>query len=83
MTYDEFYTLLVQIEACLNSRPLTPLSTDPFDLSVLTPGHFLIGDSLSALPKPELSNLTNNLLSRWQKYNTLRIKFGDVGVRNI
>lgn len=41
LTYDEFYTLLVQIEACLNSRPLTPLSTDPLDLSVLTPGNFL------------------------------------------
>lgn len=71
LTYDEFYTLLVQIEACLNSRPLTPLSTDPLDLSVLTPGHFLIGDSLVSLPEPDLSNVAHNLLSRWKKVQNL------------
>ncbi|XP_008182365.1 uncharacterized protein LOC103309228 [Acyrthosiphon pisum] len=71
LTYDEFYTLLVQIEACLNSRPLTPLSTDPLDLSVLTPGHFLIGDSLVSLPEPDISNVAQNLLSRWKKVQNL------------
>ncbi|XP_029165684.1 uncharacterized protein LOC114936606 [Nylanderia fulva] len=39
----EFATLLCQIEACLNSRPIAALSDDPSDLSALTPGHFLIG----------------------------------------
>ncbi|XP_008182367.1 uncharacterized protein LOC103309231 [Acyrthosiphon pisum] len=61
----------VQIEACLNSRPLTPLSTDPLDLSVLTPGHFLIGDSLVSLPEPDISNVAQNLLSRWKKVQNL------------
>ncbi|XP_029155640.1 uncharacterized protein LOC114928553 [Nylanderia fulva] len=36
----EFATLLCQIEACLNSRPIAALSDDPNDLSALTPGHF-------------------------------------------
>jgi len=71
LTYDEFYTLLVQIEACLNSRPLTSLSTDPLDFSVLTPGHFLIGDSLISLPEPDTSKLTHNLVSRWQKVQSI------------
>jgi len=33
----EFATLLCQIEACLNSRPMTALIDDPSDLSALTP----------------------------------------------
>ena len=42
LTFEEMSTLLVQIEACLNSRPLTPLTDDASDLTALTPGHFLI-----------------------------------------
>ncbi|XP_055909030.1 uncharacterized protein LOC129943530 [Eupeodes corollae] len=51
LTYEDLSTILVRIEACLNSRPLCPLTSDPDDLTVLTPGHFLIGDSLLAPPE--------------------------------
>lgn len=35
LTYEELSTLLAQIEAVLNFRPLEPLSDDPDDLSAL------------------------------------------------
>ena len=50
-------TLLAQIEAVLNSRPLMPISSDDTDLSVLTPGHFLIGQPITALPDRDYSNM--------------------------
>ena len=42
LTFEEFSTLVAQIEACLNSRPLGPLSVDPGDVTALTPGYFLV-----------------------------------------
>jgi transposase InsO family protein len=46
-TYEELSTLLSEIEACLNSRPLCTLSDDPFNQTYLSPGHFLIGEPLT------------------------------------
>ena len=66
LTFEELYTLLAQIESCLNSRPLTPLSSDPEDLNPLTPGHFLIGDALTALPEKNLMDINMNKLGRYQ-----------------
>jgi hypothetical protein len=65
LTSEEFYTLLCQEEAVLNSRPICPLSNNPNNLQVLTPGHFLIGTSLLAPPDHNLIDLPSNHLSRW------------------
>ncbi|XP_046388550.1 uncharacterized protein LOC124157664 [Ischnura elegans] len=66
LTLQEFITLVTKVEAMLNSRPLTPLSTDPADVSALTPGHFLIGTSMTAIPENDFAALPTNRLSRWQ-----------------
>lgn len=66
LTVEEFQTVLSQIEAVLNSRPLCPLSADPSDLEVLSPGHFLTTEPLVTLPGPDLSNTPMRQLDRWQ-----------------
>ncbi|XP_029157246.1 uncharacterized protein LOC114929752 [Nylanderia fulva] len=75
LRYEELQTLLIQVEAILNSRPLTPMSSDPDDLAPLTAGHFLIGGPLTSYPKPSLENLAINRLSRWQHLEQLRQHF--------
>ncbi|GBM39815.1 hypothetical protein AVEN_45779-1 [Araneus ventricosus] len=40
LTYEEFLTILIQIEGLLNCRPLTSLSSEVEDLEILTPDHF-------------------------------------------
>ena len=52
-------TSSVEIEAVLNSRPLTPLDSSPDDgTDVLTQGHFLIGRALKSIPVMNHSNRT-------------------------
>lgn len=75
LTFEELYTVLTEIEACLNSRPLTPISEDPSDLLPLTPGHFLTGAPLTALPDEELTLVPVNRLSRWQHVQQIVQKF--------
>lgn len=66
LTYEEMTTLLSQVESVLNSRPLCPLTEDPDDLNVLTPGHFLLGGAPVIVPEPSLEMVKSSRLSRWQ-----------------
>ncbi|KRX81268.1 hypothetical protein T4E_5551, partial [Trichinella pseudospiralis] len=47
---DGLRTVLCEIEARINHRPLTIVSDRPDDQLALTPAHFLIGQELSSLP---------------------------------
>lgn len=75
LTHEELMTYLLKIEAILNSRPLCPLSNAPEDFDYLTPGHFIIGGPLVAIPEPSLLNLKENTLSRWQLVKMLSEHF--------
>ncbi|XP_076384364.1 uncharacterized protein LOC143262699 [Megalopta genalis] len=75
LTFEGLNTLIIDVEAILNSRPLTPLSSDPSDLLALTPGHFLIGDALTSLRDRDLQGTTANRLSAWQRVQQLKQHF--------
>ncbi|CAK9806969.1 hypothetical protein ANTQUA_LOCUS5085 [Anthophora quadrimaculata] len=75
LTYELFNTYIIEIEAILNSRPLTPLSPDPNDLSALTPAHFLIGESLRTMPERDVSDITNNRLTVWEHIQKMKQHF--------
>lgn len=66
-TYEQFSTVLAEVEAVMNSRPLCKLNGDLSDLNALTPGHFLIGTPLTAIPDRDISSIPENRLSSWTK----------------
>ncbi|GFW49506.1 integrase catalytic domain-containing protein [Trichonephila clavipes] len=66
-TYEEFLTIMTQIEKKLISRPLTPLSTDIDDLSVLSPAHFLIGRPITSISEPNTIHIETNRLNIYQR----------------
>jgi hypothetical protein len=67
LTYEEFLTVLVQVEGILNSRPLYPLSAELDDFEILTPGHFLVGRPITAIAEPSVVQVADNKLTAWQK----------------
>ncbi|XP_073831493.1 uncharacterized protein [Musca autumnalis] len=74
-TFEEFSTLLSRIEACLNSRPLSPISQDPTDLAALTPGHFLIGTPILVPVDPSVDISSISMLNRWEKLKAIHQTF--------
>lgn len=66
LTYEELNTVLIQIEAVLNSRPLCPLSSDPGEPLALTPSHFLTLTPLKWIPAADVVDIPLPRLSRYQ-----------------
>ncbi|CAK1598625.1 unnamed protein product [Parnassius mnemosyne] len=76
LTYEEFVTVLIQVEGILNSRPLCPLSnTDINDFSALTPAHFLIGRAITTVPDYEYKDVPAHRLTLFQQLQQLQQDF--------
>ena len=76
LTWKEMAIFAAEIEAALNSWPLTPLESTAEDgTEALTPGHFLIGRPLLSLPTDDkkLENITT--LRRWNLLQHLTTEF--------
>ena len=81
LNFEEFFTVLVQVEACLDSCPLTPLSEASDKLEVLTPGHFVFGRPLTTLPEENESQVEKPYdIGNYAK--ALLVTFGNVGTVN-
>ena len=76
LTQEELLTILADIEATMNSRPLVPVDSSATDgVSVLTPGHFLIGRPLRALPEKKSTDASLTPLRRWNLCQRLSAEF--------
>lgn len=69
-TDEELHTAAVFAEDILNRRPLSVISTDPDDPSVLTPGHFLYGGQAGDFRAT--SEACTKLQSHWASMNKFR-----------
>lgn len=75
LNFEEFTTIIAQIEACLNSRPLYPQTEDPQDDLILTPNHLVFAYESSALPEPCSSNIPTQTINRYQLLQRLHADF--------
>ena len=91
---DELYFLTVEIEAVLNSRPLTLLDSSLDDgVEVLTPGHFLVSRALKSIPATNHSNRKLSCLTclnvrqhliadLWERWSKVYISYLQVFTKN-
>ncbi|CAI6376681.1 unnamed protein product [Macrosiphum euphorbiae] len=68
LTFEELQSLFARVEACLNSRPLTSISSDENTPLILTPGHFLIGAPITVPPETNYgpNTMIHHLKNRWE-----------------
>lgn len=75
LTFEEMTTLLSQIEACLNSRPICQMNDHPDDVTPLTPAHFLVGEPLIVLPEKHDIKEAISPLNRWRLVQRMMTHF--------
>ena len=72
---DELETILKEVEAMLNTRPLTYVYSDKAEPEPLTPSHFIIGKRLTLLPP--LTKQTTETLTEPPEQLTRRARYRD------
>lgn len=75
LTFEELATVVAEVEAVLNSRPLTAMSNDPNDEGVLTPAHFLTGGPLVGIAEPTIESKDWSHLDRWLRISAIQQHF--------
>ena len=74
LNFEELTTTLTEVEAVLNSRPLSYVHNDADEPTPLTPAHFLVGKRLTSLPpktmilETQSINLNRENMGRRWKY---------------
>ena len=81
MDDESFCTILCEIEAILNSRPITKLSDDPNDLETLTPNHILLLKAKPLLPPGLFDDSDIYIKRRWRQVQYLSDLFWKRWVR--
>ena len=85
---EKLATVFAEVDAQINSRPLTYLSADPDDFQVITPAQILIGRDLQSSPAKAVSNVetTSSAITKrfqyhqrlvnqfWKRWNTEYLK---------
>lgn len=82
LTYEELSTILIQIEAVLNSRPLCPITNNQNEFNILTPGHFLIGEPLVAPPERNFELDRKSHIERWNHIQLTYQRFAKLWKRD-
>ena len=67
LTDDSLTALFAEVEAILNSRPLTRSSSDPTDLACLSPNHLLLLRECPSLPPGVFSKEDPYVRCRWRQ----------------
>lgn len=63
--------MYVGVESLMNSRPLSHVSGDPNDVPVLTPNHFLIGQTRGEVAPESVDYTSFNPKRRWRRVQEL------------
>ncbi|CAB4014860.1 Tyrosine kinase receptor Cad96Ca, partial [Paramuricea clavata] len=62
------HTMMCEVEALMNARPITKVSDDPRDLHALTPNHLLLTQSNQPLPPGVFSKTDIYSKRRWRQF---------------